>query len=367
MILYSKKEECCGCGACMDICPTEAIHMVQDQEGFWYPHVNRRVCVQCGQCERVCPLKGGEKTQHKNQYFGVWAKDEKVRYTSSSGGIFSVLAEHVLKCRGIVYGAGYAGNMRVVHKEVKSRKELEQIKRTKYVQSDMSGVYRSIKERLENGQEVLFCGTPCQAHALKLFLKRSYEKLYILDLICYGVPSPGIWQRYVKYLEGEKNGKMTAFSFRDKRNRDHGRMRSYVVNGVEYVDPHYKDEYCLMYFRNYILRPSCHQCTYCDVDRESDITIGDFWGIEKVRPEMDDSMGTSLVILHTDKGKKLWKLIEDEVIEFECEKKDVLQPRLQSPTTSAKRRWLFMILYRILPFSCMVRIMNDGRFRRILE
>lgn len=366
MKLYSNKEDCCGCGACADICQTGALHMVQDKEGFWYPHIEKELCVKCGRCEKVCPIKDKTQKEYEHQYFGVWAKDEKTRYSSSSGGIFPILAKWILGQGGMVYGAGYNADMRVIHKEVKKEVQLELIKRTKYVQSDMSGIYRRIEKRLKEEKWVLFCGTPCQAHALRLFLGKSYKKLIIIDLICYGVPSPGIWQKYVNYLEHRYGGRMTDFSFRDKRNKDHGRMRSYVVNNVEHVDPHGKDEYCLMYFRNYILRPSCHKCSYCSVDRGSDITIGDFWGIERVNPEMDDGMGTSLVILHTDKGKELWNLVKEHLIKFECRKEEVLQPRLMKPTDCAKGRKWFMLMYRILPFSTIVKIVDDVRSRRIL-
>lgn len=367
MKLYVKKEECCGCGACKDACEAGAVSMVQDREGFWYPRIKQSLCVNCGRCRQVCPIKHGKEEKRQHRYFGVWARDEQIRHDSSSGGIFPVMAGHIFSLQGVVYGAAYDDHMNVVHKPAENDSQLQQLKRTKYVQSDMTGIYRSIESRLKEGRWVLFCGTACQASALKLFLNREYEKLIIVDLVCYGVPSPGIWKKYVTYLEDRHGGKMTEFSFRDKRNRDHGRMRSYVIDGTEYVDPHGKDEYCLMYFRNYILRPSCHACEYCRPERDSDITIGDFWGIEKIKPEMDDGMGTSLVILHSEKGRALWDVVKDQILTFECEKKDVLQPRLQSPTGSAKGRTWFMLLYGILPFSTIVKIVADVRSRRIFK
>ncbi len=354
--LYVKKKECCGCGACVDVCRKDAVRMVIDREGFRYPKIDGGLCVDCGRCEDVCPIKKqSPKKEASRQYFAVQAKDENVRYASSSGGMFPILAEYVFRQQGVVYGAAYDKNMRVVHREICGREELDSVKRTKYVQSSMKGIYRKIETQLKKEQWVLFCGTPCQAEGLRLYLKQPYPKLILADLVCYGVPSPGIWGDYVKHLEGKRGGKMTDFSFRDKRMRDSGHTCAYVIDGQEYSGSLYADEYCRMYFTNHILRPSCHDCKFCTVERNSDITIGDFWGIEKVKPEIDDGMGTSLVILHTEKAREIWEAVRDEVSWFACEERDVIQPRLTDPTEAAKSRGLFMASYRMLSFSQLLR------------
>lgn len=356
----SEKEICCGCGACADCCGTSAIKMVQDKEGFFYPRIDKSKCTGCGRCEQVCPVSKPMAADCANQYFGMRAKEEEIRYSSSSGGIFSILAQYVLERQGSVYGAGYDENMKVTHQEVRSLVELETIKRTKYVQSNLNGIYKKIQQQLKQGQWVLFCGTPCQAQALRLFLNQSYEKLILMDLICYGVPSPGIWQNYVKYLEHRHSGTMEDFSFRDKRNGDHGHMRSFMINDCEYVESLFSDAYCNMYFGNYILRPSCHACQFCTADRNSDFTIGDFWGMEHVRPDLDDGMGTSLVILHTDRARKIWDEIKERTVWFKCEKEQALQPRLLGPTRVAKGRKLFMAAYKVLPFSRLIKLITLG-------
>ncbi len=351
MELYSDKENCCGCGACADVCPAGAVRMVSDGEGFRYPKIDQSKCVNCGRCERVCPMKKASAGTGENLYFGVQAKDDALRHASSSGGMFPVLAEYIFRQGGIVCGAAFGDEMRVVHREAGTKEELESLKKTKYVQSNMEGMYRRIDGYLKEGRWVLFCGTPCQVRALKLFLNKEYPRLLLAALICYGVPSPGIWDSYVKYLERKHGGKMTDFSFRDKRNRDNGHVCAYTIDGKEHADKLEKDLYCQMYFRNDTLRPSCHACGYCTTDRDCDFTIGDFWGVEKIRPEADDGMGTSLVILHTEKAGKVWEEIKGELFQFPCEREEILQPRLTAPTTRAKGRGIYMALYKLLPAS----------------
>lgn len=356
MELYTEKRNCCGCGACKDICPVNAVRMVSDGEGFWYPEINRDLCVSCKRCEQVCPMRHPVGSGRQNIYYGVQAKQDKIRHASSSGGMFPILAEYVLQRQGIVWGAAYNEMMEVVHTEARDSAGLEKLKRTKYVQSSLDGIYRRVESSLKEEKWLLFCGTPCQVHALKLFLGKPYQKLILADLVCYGVPSPGVWRSYVKYLEQKHGGKMTSFSFRDKRQRDNGHTCSYVINGTEYAGNLNDNLYCRMYFENMIIRPSCHSCKYCTVERESDFTLGDFWGIEKVRPDMDDGMGNSLAILHTEKAKTVWEQIKHNLRWFECKEDKVLQPRLKCPVDASRWHRFFLYFYWVLPFSVFIRI-----------
>lgn len=360
MKLYQDKKNCCGCGACGDICPVSAIRMTPDGEGFRYPQVDGAVCIRCGRCEAVCPMGRGE-TFADNQYFGAWVREEDARRASSSGGVFPVLAGYVLRRQGVVFGAAFGEGMEVSHQEAQNPAQLELLKTTKYVQSRMDGVYRRIAAVLKEGKWVLFCGTPCQAHALRRFLGRPWPTLITADLVCYGVPSPGIWGDYVRLLERRHKGRLTAFSFRDKRAKDNGHTRAYRCGGKEYAGDLSADPYCGMFFGNFIIRPACHACRYCTVDRGSDFTLGDFWGIEKVRPEADDGMGNSLVILHTERAREIWGEIQAELGWFVCEKEEILQPRLTGPTPAAKGRGVFMALRRTLPAGALFALFERRR------
>ena len=343
-----EKEACCGCAACAAVCPVGAVQMVIDEEGFWYPEINPSRCTGCGRCEAVCPL-GRERAGYGGRTcFGAQAREETIRMGSSSGGMFPVLAEYVLRRQGAVFGAAFSESMEVVHREARSLEELEALKKTKYVQSRMDGVYRRIETLLREGTWVLFCGTPCQAYGLKRFLGRDYPRLLLVDLVCYGAPSPGLWRDYTARLE-RRYGPLTAFSFRDKRGRDHGHTRAYIAGGQEHACQLSRDPYCGMYFANLSIRPSCHVCEFSSPDRESDFTLGDFWGVEKVRPEADDGMGISLVLLHTDKAREIWREVQGQLDCFPCEEEAALQPRLRGPTPPSPYRGLFMRIYRTLP------------------
>lgn len=356
-----EKERCTGCGACAAVCPHGAIALRSDGDGFLYPQIRAALCTECGLCDRTCPLmEEPPPFEGEPLCFGAKAKEERVRLLGSSGGIFPLLAANVLRSGGTVWGAALLEDGTVRHTEIQTEADISRISRTKYVQSDLSRVWEQIEGQLRERRPVLFCGTPCQADALRVFLGENRKGLLLVDLICYGVPSPGIWKRYITYLERRYGGSFRSFFFRDKRNRDNGHTRAVQVGESEYTCSLDGDQYCRTFFRNVNIRPSCFRCRYCTADRSSDITLGDFWGIEQVHPGFDnDGLGCSAVVCHTPKGKQLWEQIRPETDWFACDWEAVAndrQPRLREPVKEHPRRQLYLRLRHILPFSLWLRL-----------
>lgn len=281
--------------------------------GFLYPEVEMTKCIDCGLCGRVCPSFGDEKGD-RNSFQSLYAAqstDDSLRFVSSSGGLFNLFARYVLSQNGVVFGAAFDQNFHgVVHTEVESEDTLYKLQGSKYVQSSIGNSYRSAKKYLEQGRTVLFSGTPCQIKGLKAFLHKDYENLFLLGIVCHGVPSPGVWDEYVSFLENKYKGKVTEVSFRDKR---HG-WRSYVLsvkfdNGKEYINNRSDDLYMRGFLHDCYLRPSCFHCKHKGLEHSSDITIGDLWGAEIISPELDDNKGTSLVMIFSEKGRKLFESV----------------------------------------------------------
>ena len=311
MIKIDDKTSCSGCSACANICPQKCISMKKDNMGFVYPLVDTIKCVDCGLCERICPcLKDHENAKHTQlTVYAAQFLDDTVRSVSSSGGIFTCLARYILLQKGVVFGATFDDEFRIVrHISVRTVKELYRIQGSKYIQSYMGSSYSEVKDLLENGTPVLFSGTLCQIEGLKAFLHKDYQNLYLVDVVCYGVPAPGVWSAYIDSLEKKYKGKAVGVSFRDKRNG----WSDYVIsvkfsNGKEYVNSRSNDLYMRGFLHDYYLRPSCYQCNYKSFKKITDITLGDLWGIEHLAPELNDEKGTSLVIISSEKGKSLFE------------------------------------------------------------
>ncbi len=344
MKLYGKKENCTGCGACVNGCTQQAIQMCTDLNGFAYPKVDEKKCTHCGQCKLLCPQNASAKYGKPDNtgeplYVGAKSLEYEERMNSSSGGLFSLFAKQILKSGGYVCAAALDEDMVVRHTLIHDVADLERLRKTKYVQSEIGSCFSRIKEIVSapENKKVLFVGTPCQCQGLLRCLGEQRENLYTASLVCYGVPSPKVFQNYVRFLEKKHGAKLKSFSFRDKRKHDSGHTVSYLAD-KEYAHELYKDPYCRLFFRNHILRPSCFSCKYTTTNRNTDITLGDFWGIEKVKPEFDDGDGTSLVICHSEKGKQLWDVVKDGTEYFTCQREDILQPRLLEPVNRAKSK-----------------------------
>ena len=333
MILNKTKENCCGCTACENICSHHAITMVPDKLGFLYPQINNEICVDCGLCVKVCAFhKNYDISLNLQQAipYAVRHKDMQEISSSQSGAAFIAFSDWILDQGGIVYGAGYGEHFRVIHKRATTKEERNEFKGSKYVQSDLNTIFNQVKKDLKNGYIVLFSGTPCQTSGLASFIgKKLRNNLFLIDLICHGVPGPTVWNEYIKYLEKKEKQPLTAVNFRDKSK--HG-WRSHVES-FRFADT-YTYTYTYTFYTHIMLRHSCGNCPFTNLKRPSDITIGDFWGIEKTELAAfaEDNKGCSLVLINTEKGKEWFEKISHTVNSKRTVLKECLQPNLQQPT-----------------------------------
>jgi len=313
MIEITQKDRCSGCWACVNKCPVNAIEMIEDEKGFKYPKIDKEKCVNCGLCEKACPIVNNEELSHEVEAFACMNKDENIRLNSSSGGVFNLLAEEVIKRDGVVYGAAFDDNFEVKHIKVDNNKDLERLRTSKYVQSEVGMMYSDAKKMLEEGKYVLFTGTPCQIEGLYSFLGKEYDKLYTQDIICHGVPSPLVWREYLKFrkMKDSKNPVRINFRYKDEGWSLYALLLQY--NNSAYKTSHRDDLFMQSFLKNVILRDSCYACSFKKKIRKSDITLADFWGINKVLPEMNDNKGTSLVIINSDRGKELFNIITEKI------------------------------------------------------
>lgn len=309
------KKDCCGCTACIHICPVKCIEMKEDSEGFLYPAVDNEKCINCHKCENVCPIGNLRNDNTETKTFIGYNKNEKVRKQSSSGGIFSLAAEWIIKQNGAVFGAAFDDNFEVCHIAVETKEELSKLRGSKYVQSRLGDAYPLVKRYLENSRLVLFTGTACQIAGLKKYLNKEYETLYTVDVLCHGVPSPKVWKMYLDDKKEQYNAPIEKAEFRSKESG----WKGYSVN-IEFSDNRryctrfYDDKYMQMFLGNIDLRPSCYDCRFKDFPRISDMTIGDSWGIEDYMPDMDDDNGTSVILVHSSKGKKMLDELKEDLI-----------------------------------------------------
>ena len=318
VIELNDKSNCTGCSACVQVCPQGCFVMKEDSEGFKYPTVSKNSCVNCKLCEKVCPvINDGSKQMDKEPItFAAYNKNDFQRIQSSSGGLFVLLAEHVLKQNGVVFGARMSDDCRYAyHEVVDSLEKLSKLLGSKYLQSDVTDTYSRVKNYLNSGVKVLYSGTPCQIAGLKAYLRKDYDNLFCLDIICHGAPSPKLWRKYIDYQENNNDASLRQVSFRCKEKS----WKSYSVsfnysNDKRREIVYTKDPYMLMFLQNLCLRPSCYQCKFKGLNRYSDITLGDFWGCQKVCPELDDDKGLSAVIVNSAKGEQLFDSIKKNLI-----------------------------------------------------
>lgn len=317
MISIKNKADCSGCNACGDICPKDAIDFITDNEGFWYPKVNLDKCINCGLCEKACP-NINIKTLKKNDYdrparaIAAINKNLSIRWDSTSGGAFSALAEEMYSRGGYVSGAVYTDNFTVKNFISNNPKDLASLRSSKYLESYAEGLYEEIRTLLKNGEKVLACGTPCQMAGLRSFLGKDYENLVIVDFICRGVNSPKVYRSYLDSLESKYKSKIVAVKAKNKELgwRNLTRKVSFE-NDEHYYGVLMEDDFRRGYHTNVYCRPSCYECVFKGFPRMSDITLGDFWGIERFDKNLDNNIGTSLIILNSKKGERYFDAVKD--------------------------------------------------------
>ena len=341
MINIIDKKNCCGCNACVQHCPKSCITMQEDEEGFLYPIVDQEVCIDCGLCEKVCPVLNQGEERKPLQVYAANNTNEEIRMQSSSGGVFTLLAETIIQEGGVVFGARFNDDWEVIHDYTETQEGLATFRGSKYVQSRIGDSYCQAEQFLKKGRKVLFSGTPCQIAGLNLFLRKEYNNLLTVDFICHGVPSPGVWKSYLEELialQGNRKNSVLSHSkpiilnsirdisrieFRNKRLGwkkfsfaltlsvpiGHG-----TKNTVLLSEPYNENIFMKGFLADLYLRPSCYACPAKCLKSGSDITIGDYWGIQNVMPEIDDDKGICCLMVNTDKGRQL--LSSKEWIEY---------------------------------------------------
>lgn len=368
-VIDKEKKLCNGCGACLQVCSYNAIS-VSERNGFYYPKIDKNCCIDCGLCDRVCSInKLKNKDNHNNNFFAIKNKNNHIRHESTSGGVFYELASNIINLNGTVYGAIFDESFKVRHSRLSTLKELKKAMGAKYVQSDLHNTYNDIIHDLKDGRMVLFCGTPCQSEGLNRIVKLKgidHINLINCDIVCHGVPSPVLWEDYKKMIK--KNRKIQSFKFRDKNIGWRGsNVTVKFSNGKILSNMPFIKNYSNMYFKGLSIRESCFSCEYTCVDRNSDLSIGDFWGVENFYNDFNDEKGVSLVITHSRKGENFLKEIlrNCEYIETKCEKS--LQPQLQHPTEKPENYLEFWNYYYKNGYKAIAKKYGDYNIKGYIE
>lgn len=320
MIEIKNKKDCCGCGTCEKACPKRAISMKPDRIGFLFPEIDTDICVECGICENICPVINHCNRENKeHKVFAAYSKDPQTRFEGSSGGMFGILAKNIISQNGKVYGAAFDNDLKLKCTSADTEEALAPLYKSKYLQSDLGDSFYEIERELKLGKKILFVSTPCQVYALKRYLKKDYENLLLVDFVCHGVPSQSFFDECKKFIEEKEQIKVLDFQFRTKK--ENGATPHYYTITYDKNGKHHKKVKLYVHspfyygFQKYItLRDSCYDCRFSHSNRCSDITIGDFHGIDKYIKGINRFDGVSTVVLNTEKGENVWETISGNVI-----------------------------------------------------
>ncbi len=356
MIQIVDKKDCCGCGACVQRCPKLCLTMHEDGEGFLYPEVTQpEHCIHCGLCQSVCPVINPSQPCRPMEVHAAKNSDEQVRMSSSSGGVFSMLAEQTIRQGGVVFGARFDERWEAVHDYAETLEGLEAFRGSKYVQSRIGRAYYKVEGFLRQGRRVLFSGTPCQTAGLKNFLRKEYEGLLCVDIVCHGVPSPKVWREYLSQLKPASE--IRGVNFRDKS----GGWKRYSLHitgaeGFSLLQPYTENTFMQGFSHDLYLRPSCYACPAKGGRSQSDITLGDFWGVHNVHPSLNDNKGVSAVLVRTQKGRDAFMQLGAESVPSRYE--DVLKenPSLEHSAPLTEYRSAFFAQFPLNGFDVIRKI-----------
>lgn len=361
IILFDKREKCCCCGACMNICPTKAITIKEDADGFTFPDIDYDLCIECGLCNKVCAFQNKPVTD--NGPLATYAainKNSDVLLTSTSGGVFGALASMVFDYNGVVFGCAYNDNMEPEHTCIDNKMNLNKLQGSKYVQSNINFTYKEAKSFLNDGRLVLFTGTPCQIAGLKSYLGKEYDNLITVDLICHGVPSIAFFNGYIQYLEYKLNGKIVDFKFRDKSKGWGKRGKVIYSKKGKVINKRILpiESYYYSYFLDgEIFRENCYKCKYACESREGDFTMGDYWGVDKCHPKIKAKNGVSLLLVNSEKGSLIVDKLKKhlDLIETSFEKARVHNGQLNNPSSFSARR------------EAILRLWHEGGYKAVAD
>jgi len=349
--ILENMESCVGCSACAQRCPALCVSMVPDDEGFLFPLIDEKRCTDCGLCKKACPVLNAGSTEPDPEQSGfprawaAWCLDDGIRLSSSSGGLFSMFAESCLRKGGMVFGAAFDSDFTVRHTGISGITDLDSLRRSKYVQSDINMCYRETEKLLKEQRPVLFSGTGCQIAGLKSFLGKQYPGLLTIDVACYGVPSPKVWSMYLDDMKKRYKSDISAISFRDKRNgwKD-SRMHISFRNGRDYCRTLGKDPFFIGFGKNLLSRKCCFNCQFRHPGTRADLTLADFWGAEKIMGiDPGDNKGISLVIANTSRGEAALTAIREKCFIAEAPFDEAVSwnPRLTASADIPLNRPLF--------------------------
>lgn len=392
-ILFDNKENCCGCSACSAVCPTQAISMKYDEEGFRYPEIEEDKCIRCEKCLTVCSFKEEQQYKPHPIVYAVKHRNSDIRKLSRSGGMFTALSDAILQENGVIYGCVLTEDFQAKHVRATNEELRNQMRGSKYIESNLCDTFKSVKEDMNAGKSVLFSGTSCQIAGLKSFIGSENERLICIDLVCHGVPSPKVWRDYVKWQEKKAKGKCVAVDFRNKKfgwNTHIETLEFRKKNGeTKVVD---SKMFTNLFYGHAIVRLSCFICPYKRIEHPGDITIADFWGIDTAAPGFNDNKGVSLVMINTEKGIEVFDAIKDTLHYQSCEIEKGMQGPLIGPFPKPPNREEFWETYKDRSFGhiarkygeygimntvkkrmlwfkqrCMIRILNFVKRKRFLE